>query len=305
MTRERRLIDMQFPAFHIALRGLCLSWTMLFFSCDWPGATHPDTAANAVLQMQLTDVGQGLSVLLSGPHGQVLYDCGDDSAGIADTLQARGVDHLTTVVISHFHRDHAGGFIPLAQAVAAGRLHIGRVRLGYDAERSPWRDSLFAYCARLRIPLDTLARGDTLADLAPFSARILWPPRDPTQRLGNAASLVLRVSDGERQAWLMGDLESGGEDSLLTYEPTAQAFFLQVGHHGSQSSSSWAFLGRLQPAYAWISAGRHNDYGHPHAETLARLYAVLPDSSRLLRSDRQGSLSMHWQYGIGAWPADF
>lgn len=278
---------------------------MLLFSCDWPGTASPEAENNAVLQMHLLDAGQGLSVLLSGPHGQILYDCGDDSAGIADTLRARGIDQLSTVVVSHFHRDHAGGFIALAQAVAAGRLHIGRVGLGHDAESSPWRDSLLAYCARLQIPIRTLARSDTLADLAPFSARILWPPPDHSLRLGNAASLVLRVSDGNQQAWWMGDLESGGEDSLIAYEPTAQAFFLQVGHHGSQTASSWAFLGRLQPAYAWISVGRHNDYGHPHTETLARLYAVLPDSNRLLRSDQQGSLTMHWQYGIGAWPADF
>ena len=87
----------------------------------WAGCTCVDGAAdNEVPPLRVTflDVGQGLSVLLECNGRFALYDMGPDSVGVMDTLSARGVDTLEWVVVSHNHRDHAGGFMELGNPSA-------------------------------------------------------------------------------------------------------------------------------------------------------------------------------------------
>jgi competence protein ComEC len=66
------------------------------------------------LRVTFLDVGQGLAVLLDCGGRYAMYDMGPDSVGVVDSLVARGVDTLEWVVVSHNHRDHAGGFMELA-----------------------------------------------------------------------------------------------------------------------------------------------------------------------------------------------
>ena len=46
----------------------------------------------------------------------------------------------------------------------------------------------------------------------------------------------------------------------------------------------------LVPAYAVISAGTDNSYGHPHAEVLSRLRAV---GAKVLRTDESGTIRLY------------
>lgn len=253
-----------------------------------------------VLLGTLLDVGQGLSVWFVAEKGTLLYDTGPDSAGLLDTLLHRGIHHVGTVVVSHWHRDHAGGFADLAVGVAQGRFRVDRLLYGGDTAGVYWRDSVLGLCVRLGIPVRKIERGDTLGDLAPFRVRVLWPGAG-TLFGENAASVVLRVADDERGWLLSGDLESEQEMELLGLEPNLRAEVWQVGHHGSRSAAGWDFLTALRPAWALVGVGKNNDFGHPHREALARLFRVLPDSSSLLRTDRDGAVTLEWRYGIGVW----
>ena len=40
-----------------------------------------------------------------------------DSIGFVDTLKHYGVDSLDWVVLSHWHRDHVGGFLEFPSAI--------------------------------------------------------------------------------------------------------------------------------------------------------------------------------------------
>ena len=86
-------------------------WVMLnvVFACLC-GCMYVSGAGEGESSMKLSalDVGQGLAVLLSWEGRNALYDFGPDSAGVVDSLMARGVDTLEWVVLSHFHRDHIG-----------------------------------------------------------------------------------------------------------------------------------------------------------------------------------------------------
>jgi competence protein ComEC len=63
---------------------------------------------------------------------------------------------------------------------------------------------------------------------------------------------------------------------------------LKVGHHGSRTASSEAWLDELAPHEAVISVGRNNHYGHPAPEVVARL---LQHGITLYRTDMSGTIT--------------
>jgi len=66
-----------------------------------------------------------------------------------------------------------------------------------------------------------------------------------------------------------------------------QADILKVGHHGSATSSSSAFLSKLHPKTSIIEVGAGNSYGHPTSATLDRLAQV---GSAVYRTDLNGDI---------------
>ncbi|MBR2060185.1 MAG: MBL fold metallo-hydrolase [Fibrobacter sp.] len=126
------------------------------------------------LRVTFLDVGQGLAVLLDCGGRYAMYDMGPDSVGMIDSLVARGVDTLEWVVVSHNHRDHAGGFMELAGAARgdgcgsvagvgdAPRVYVRRLYVGPDTSGGFIRDSVLRVARGFSIPVDTLVRGMSL-----------------------------------------------------------------------------------------------------------------------------------------------
>jgi competence protein ComEC len=259
------------------------------------------------LHIEMLDVGQGLSFLLRGKDCDFLYDTGTPNSGIDTMLQNRGVKSLCSVVLSHWHNDHVGGIPVLAKMAKNGELQIKRVLFARDiplengtSSTARFRDTCLALLEQAGIETKVISRGDTLADFLPWTARILFPTEDSSLTENNA-SIVMRISDSQNAFLFMGDLEAKQEKSLLELEPLLATFALQMGHHGSKTSSSWDFLAQVQPKMAFISAGRNNSYGHPHQETLDKLRLILPDTMQIYRTNRDGSVGVEWLYRVGIW----
>ena len=105
----------------------------------------------------------------------------------------------------------------------------------------------------------------------------------------NDASTVVRLRVGVHRFLFMGDAESGEERWLLErLGPDAlQATVLKVGHHGSRTSTSEAFLEAVRPRLALVSVGANNSYGHPNPEVMQRLAA---QGATVLRTDQLGTV---------------
>ena len=288
-------------------------WCTFMWGCTW---VSDEGEQEAPLRVTVLDVGQGLAMLLEYEGRYGLYDSGPDSAGVGDSLRARGVEELEWVVLSHNHRDHVGGFVEFAD----GRLNDGvsgadfekspvrikRLFVGPDTAGGIWRDSVLYVAHKRGIPVDTLVRGDVV-QLGPVGGsslaevpdiRVLWPPDYETVD-GNHGSLVLNISWGAGSALLTGDLDSLGERELLELSPTLSAGLLQVPHHGSAGSSGLAFLAQVAPEYAVVSVGAGNPYGHPTESVVQKFGYVLGDSLRFFRTDRDGSVTFIFERGVG------
>ena len=304
-----------FPVLGLWLRRIAafLALCAVFSACMYAeeGSDH------AGLRVSFLDVGQGLAVLLEEDGRYALYDTGPDSAGLVDTLAARGVREREWVLVSHAHRDHGGGFMEFAHAVESGALRVGRLYVGPDTYAGIVRDSVLRLASRLKVPVDTVARGDVLGMCgqdgagggsgaaspgAPVSRLdVLWPPKGDTLA-ENAASVVVLLEYGGYSVLLTADLDSAGERRLLEYSPSLRAHILQVPHHGSAGSSTIGFLSQVAPRYAVVSVGAKNAYGHPAAPVMRKLLYVVGDSSAVYRTDQEGSVTFELLEGVGIVP---
>ena len=208
------------------------------------------------LWVTVLDVGQGLSVLVQTHRHDLLYDTGARFASGFDlgeavvhpALLALGVRKLDMLLLSHADNDHAGGapfiteHMPVAQVVA-GQVQDQDPRLAVE----PCRVGQFWEWDGVRFD-------------------ILHSPPPPVS--ANEQSCVLRVATAQGAVLLPGDVGIRGEYQMLLRELTADV--LLAPHHGSRSSSSYAFIRAVNPGWVVFSAARHSQYGHPHPQVVER-----------------------------------
>jgi competence protein ComEC len=251
-------------------------------------------APRGKLRVTVLDVGQGDSSLVDFPDGSALLVDGGGLVGspidtgasiVAPMLRARRRTTLAAVALSHPHPDHYGGL-----GAALERVAVGQFWDTGQGEREGAGPGYAALLALLRDRGVPILRPATLCGASrSFGAavvEVLAPCPEPVPFANpNDNSLVLRISLGNRAALLVGDAERTEEQALLR-GARVRADFLKVGHHGSATSSSSAFLAAVGAEDAAISCGVRNRFGHPHPVTLGALHRRM----RVYRTDRDGSI---------------
>lgn len=232
------------------------------------------------LSVTILDVGQGDGIFIQGPAGGTyLIDGGSSDIKkvgqyrIEPFLKSRGVGRLDYVLISHGDSDHMNGVKDLIERRKIG-IEIGTLVLPMQ---EAWDEALCSLADMARqagIQVAAIGPGQGIQEKE-AALSCIQPAKGDEIQPGNEASMVLALSSGEFDMLLSGDVEGKGEELLterLTKTEQARTWeVLKVAHHGSRNSTSERFLQSVQPAFAIISAGEQNRYGHPHQETLVRL----------------------------------
>jgi len=212
----------------------------------------------------MLQVRQGMALLLSGERAQVLVDTGRGEREVAQLLAARpGGARLSAVVLTHPDADHIGGAAFLVATLRPQTLYLPKV-FWYRPELVALRWHALKHGVQL-IPM---VAGQRLRwqDLA---CDVLWPKGEALS--DNDASAVLRCELSGVRILVVGDLERGGEQALVETGETIRAQLLQVGHHGSRTSSSERFLAAVAPRVALIPTGTAPRFAFPHPDVLSRL----------------------------------
>jgi competence protein ComEC len=166
---------------------------------------------------------------------------------------------------------------------------VRRVWLPPGGRTEPAFAALRAAAAARGAALEERAAGDPPLRLGDLHIETLWPPRAARDAGRNDGSLVLRVHAGARTVLLPGDLERAGESALLAAGTVLRADVLKLGHHGSRTSSSRAFLEAVSPALAIVSALRDAARGGGGPARRRRRSVALDRSRR--RRDRWARLA--------------
>ena len=250
---------------------------------------NPSSAAAAVdtveapFEMHFIDVGQALSVLVECDGQYMLYDGGnvDDGSLIVSYLQSQGVEQLEYVFCSHAHEDHVGGLAAALAYFPAYHVYSPVT----EASTKCFKDFV-KYTQQQGLQVEVPAVGTTWP-LGGATVTMVGPVAQYSDT--NDTSIVLRIEYGSTSFLLTGDMEKTAETDLVNSGVNLRADVLQVGHHGSSTSTGYLFLNSVLPEMAVISCGVNNKYGHPHEETLS----ILRDAGvNVYRTDLQGTITI-------------
>ena len=266
--------------------------SLLFFCClQIPSVSF---GAEKKLTVYTFDIGQGDALLIQTPTGRnILVDAGppESGPGLADRLTALGIQQLDIVIMTHPHLDHMGGMLRA--------IRKRKVKLFLDPMMSfpsPPYERLLVEIKRRKekraIRAERAKAGRILRLGGGVEIEILAPPENllsGTRSDANANSIVFMLSYKEFRLLFTGDAEKETELELLKDPLKLNATVLKMAHHGSSHSSIPKFLDAVSPEIALISAGKGNDYKHPHPKALQRLQMR---KVKIYRTDLHGTIRL-------------
>jgi DNA internalization competence protein ComEC/Rec2-like protein len=211
-------------------------------------------------QLDTLDVGQGLATLIVKDGKGVLYDTGSswESGSMAQLeilpyLQRQGIQ-LEWLILSHDDNDHSGGARAMLSAYPDIQLTTASQKR-YGEKNTAENDRTFC-----------LANKQWTWQGLHFT---VLSPNNIVPRAENPDSCTLLLTDGKYNILLTGDADLSVEYKILP--KLDKIHVLQVGHHGSKTSTGEAFVRHTQPDIALISSSRWNPWHFPHQTVVDRL----------------------------------
>ncbi|OGB73565.1 hypothetical protein A3K24_01815 [candidate division Kazan bacterium RIFCSPHIGHO2_01_FULL_44_14] len=270
------------------LRLKFVHWLMVGFlladlAVTWFAYAKPDE----LLHIYFLDVGQGDAILIStADHKHILIDGGPDGSvvGQLDSVLPAWDRQLDLVILTHPHADHVAGLLTVLQRYSVEQF----IYSGAPYSTTTY-ENLLSALAKQNITIQIASAGQKY-DFGDTRLDLLWPiagqsfSQDP-----NETSLITQLRYGNFSALFMGDASANNEQALLASSTVSDVDVLKVGHHGSQYSTSPAFLSVADPEIAVIEVGVNNNFGHPTPTTLNHLK---DSGATVYRTDQNGTIEV-------------
>lgn len=234
-----------------------------------PVTSYALESAASHWRVDVLDVGQGLSVVVSHKQRAIVYDVGARypsgfnmaDAAILPFLQGQGIKQVDMVFISHADNDHSGSLADLLQGIDVTRVYSK----GSGCDKG------------LKLNWQGL------------DIQGLWPDQS-FHGTSNQGSCVIRISDGENTVLLPGDIDKVVEQQLLSEQgDRLAATLLLAPHHGSNTSSSSQFIRKVSPQIVIFSQGHLNRWGFPHPDVAQRYQR---QQIKAYKTSQQGQITL-------------
>lgn len=246
-----------------------------------------------LLTVVFLDIGQGDAIFIETPDGkQMLIDGGPGRAVLRELPKYMSIfdRSIDVVVATHPDKDHVGGLVDVLS-----RYKVGKIIETENKNETAVSDAFSNYANKEEAEIFLARAGQVLTLGASTSIKIFSPAFDPKDWESNASSIVAKVTYGDIDFLLTGDAPSNTEEYMVkVYGSQLTSEVLKLGHHGSRTSTSDLFLNTVRPTFAVVSAGRGNNYGHPHKEVTDRILArginlksTIENGSVVFKSDGQ------------------
>jgi beta-lactamase superfamily II metal-dependent hydrolase len=224
---------------------------------------------NDILNLTMVDVGQADGFVFMQDGKTAVIDCGTRSTGknLVEYLKQNNVTKLDYVVGTHPHDDHMGGMYDVITNFEVGEVIIPKVTKNNITTN--WYLKLMNALKTGGYKVTYPNVGDEFT-LGKATMKVIAPFEEPESNLNNY-SIVLKVSLGEMDVIMTGDMEKDVEKQILAKNTDIDAEILKLGHHGSDTSSCVEFIDTVSPQYALCSSKVGNKYEHPIKSTMDNL----------------------------------
>lgn len=244
--------------------------------------SHPLPSEGA-LSVTLLDTGNSDCSVVLTPQGQVMMiDAGetDDFETISAFLDAKGIGTIDVFVLTHPHADHIGSASKIIE-----NYRVKKVIMSPAPHTSKLFENLLDTIEEQAVPVE-YASPSLSFHLGSAAIQFLSPIKEYGDLNNMSAAFLLTY--GKNRFLFTGDIEQKAEKDIYhEFGSSLKCDVLKVPHHGSETSSSKKFLSYARPTYALIPCDEDNEYGHPHAEAVARLEAI---GAKIYRTDLCGSI---------------
>ena len=226
---------------------------------------------DALCRIYFLDVGQGDCTLIRTRGGDILIDAGPEYAQDALCLRLKqlGVKEIALAIFTHPDEDHVGGADGVLAQIPVREIWLPTREMDNPSAARMEKTIEETKTTRKNVRAGEVFKiGDAIvATLAPMGNA----GNDP-----NDNSIVVRITCGDVGMLFMGDASAKVERKLVeTYaQGHLSAQLYKVGHHGSSTSNTEAFLDVVKPTYAVICSSIDNSYGHPHGVVVERLQNI-------------------------------
>lgn len=230
------------------------------------------------LQIHIIDVGQAESILIVQDGFTMLVDSGDNFTGddVVKYIKSLGIDKIDIFLITHFHRDHAGGAHKIISSLDVKKIVCHKFSdLSTVQERFWYIDMSISRSIRetfgsMSIFMESACENNKLKNFDVGDAKVYTLSQNNDAVNVNNKSIVFKLVYGDFSMLFMADAESEVEKELLEEDADLSADVLKIGHHGSKTSTTDEFLDKVNPKYAVVSCENGNDYNHPYGAVTKR-----------------------------------
>ena len=233
------------------------------------------------MEVHFIDVGEADSTLIICGEDAMLIDAGTPDMGTAVRLymKKQNVSRLKYLLLTHSDKDHIGGAASVISNVPIDNLFMCR----YEKDNEVYLNLI----NEINYKNMTWTTPDVGTELTLGDANITVIAPNREYDNPNDSSIGVIIRHGEDSFIFTGDAETPAEEDIVNNGLDLSADVYKVGHHGSRTASSDAFLDKINPEYAIISCETDNKYGHPHFEVLEKLKNR---GIKLYRTDKQGTI---------------
>jgi len=246
-------------------------------------APSPSTTETQQLEVHFLDVGQADSTLIQLPNNQIILIDGGNSSDaefICKYIQDHKIKKIDYLIGTHPHEDHIGGLEAIIKTFDIGKIYMPKV-----AHTTETYKNLLLTIKDKKLSIQDPVVGTNIIDEADIKFKILAPNSSQYKDL-NDYSIVTKLTYKKNSFLFTGDAEKVSEDEILAKKFVVKADVLKVGHHGSTSSTSPAFVKAVSPKYSIISVGKDNSYNHPDNIIINRLKLY----GEVFRTDLDGTV---------------
>ena len=228
---------------------LVFSVLCLLTACQGePVKTVEIPAVTGAFELTVIKSGQADTIFMQTKNSNIVLDCGekDDGDELVDLLREKGVTNIDYLFITHFDKDHVGGFPEVMDNFTASCIIVPNYR-GNNDEYEMYLDTV----KNKNLTITTLAE-DTTWVLDDLLIEVSIPKKNYYTEGDNDFSLAISLTHGENTFLFPGDAESERLPEIMS-EFGRKYDFLKVPHHGKYNKVTQYFINVVKPRYAVVT----------------------------------------------------